>query len=274
MEDLICCEGTSSRHGFSYIHCKSQGKNVSEPHVDKDLFSVFVLLTGELDYIVEGKPLHIHPGDLLLVGNNELHRRVLKENVCCEYILLALNLDFFIKNNCTEFSDVVFKRALGSNNIIPAEKTAENGLFEIIRRLDRYVSEKPINQTVVSSVIVELLYHLNSQVAKTQKNDRKQENIKGIIDFINTHLTEKLSLGVIAKHFYLTEPYLCRVFKQNTGFTVRRYIVYKRIVLTKEYYLKGCSLAAACARAGFGDYSNFYRAYTKIMHEPPRKNLS
>ena len=263
MENWICCETASSRHGFSYIHCKIRGKSASEPHIDKDQFSVFVLLAGELDYVVEGKPLHIHPKDLLLVGNNELHRRVLKENVCCEYILLALNLDFFIKNNCTEFSDVVFKRALGSNNIIPAERMAESGLFEIIQRLDRYASEKPINQTVVSSVIVELLYHLNKQVAKTQKSGRKQENIQNIIDYINTHLTEALSLGDIAKHFYLTEPYLCRVFKQNTGFTVRRYIVYKRIVLTKEYYLKGCSLAAACAKAGFVDYSNFYRASLK-----------
>lgn len=274
MADLIYCEGASSRHGFSYAHCKTRGKSASEPHIDKDLFSVFVLLDGEIDYIVEGRQLHIRPKDMLLVGNNELHRRVLKENVLCEYIMLAINLDFFIKNNCTEFSDVVFKRAQGSNNIIPAKKVVESGLFEIVQRLDRYMSRSPANLTVASSVIIELLYHLNDQVVGTQKTDRKQASIQGILDFINGHLTEALSLGGIAKHFYLTEQYLCKLFKQNTGFTVRQYIAYKRVVLTREYYLKGSSLAAACEKAGFSDYSTFYRTYTKIMHEPPRKSLS
>lgn len=274
MADLINRDCSSSRHGFSYIHCKSRGEGGSKSHIDKDLFSVFVLLDGELDYIVEGKQLHICPKDLLLVGNNELHCRVLKENATCEYILLMLNLDFFIKNNCTEFSDVVFKRPLGTNNIIPAEKVVKSGIFEIIQRLDRYMGETPVNLTVVSSVMIELLYHLDRQVGKSQKNDRKQGSIKEIIEYINTRLTDELSLSRIAKAFYMTEQYLCRLFKQNTGFTVHQYIAYKRVVLTREYFLEGMALTTACEKAGFSDYSTFYRAYTKIMNEPPRKSMN
>ena len=263
---------SSPRHGFSYLHSKSHNKDVLESHIDKDLFSVFVLLDGETDYIVEGKQLNIKKNDLLLVGNNELHRRVLKENIICEYILLTVNLDFFIKNDCTNFADVVFNRVLDANNVIPAQRVKESGMLEVITRLDCYASEEPVNLTVVCSVVIELLYHLNRLIAKSHKTDYKYESIKSIIEYINGHLTEKMLLTDIAKHFYLTEEYLCRLFKQNTGFTVHQYIAYKRIVLTRELHLKGIPLTSACEKAGFGDYSTFYRTYKKIMGEPPRKN--
>ncbi len=274
MADFIERGCASSRHGFSYLHSRSHEKNALESHIDKELFSIFILLDGEIDYIVEGKRLNIKEKDLLLVGNNELHHRVLKENTTCEYILLMINLDFFIKNDCTDFSDVVFKRVLGSNNIIPAKKVIESGVFEVIQRLDRYASEEPVNLTVVCSVMIELFYHLNRLVTKTNKNDFKFETTKEIIEYINEHLTEELSLADIAKHFYLSVEYLCRLFKRNTGLTVNQYIAYKRVMLTKELHLKGIPLTGACAKAGFGDYSTFYRAYKKIMNEPPGKSLS
>lgn len=274
MEDFIECRCSSTRHGFSYLHSKSHEKGALESHIDKDLFSVFVLLDGKIDYIVEGKQLNIKEKDLLLVGNNELHRRVLKENTTCEYILLMLNLDFFIKNDCSDFSDVVFNRVVGSNNIIPAKKVMESGVFEVIQRLDRYASEEPVNLKVVCSVMIELFYHLNRLVTKTNKNDFKYETTKEIIEYINEHLTEELSLADIAKHFYLSVEYLCRLFKRNTGFTVNKYIAYKRVVLAREFHLKGIPLTKACEKAGFGDYSTFYRAYKKIMNEPPTESLS
>ena len=99
MSTVLNCECFSKEYGFSYIHAVSHGENTSVSHIDKDLFSIFVLLSGELDYIVEGKKLHLSTNDILLVGNNELHQSILKKETSCEYILLMINLDFFIKNN-------------------------------------------------------------------------------------------------------------------------------------------------------------------------------
>ena len=274
MSDKIMGVCGSDQHGFTYIHNTSHGESVSASHVDKDLFSIFIPLSGELDYIIEGKRLHLTQGDLLLVGNNEIHQSIFKRDVECEYILLMVHLDFFIKHNCTDLSDMFFNRTLGSDNIIRSKQTNETGIFEIIKRLDRYTSEKEPNLMVVSSVIIELLYNLDRQVAKAERPNYNQGKIKNIIEYINNNVTEKISLEDIASHFYLTRQYLCKLFKQNTGFTVNKYISYKRIVLVREYYLKGIPLTIACEKAGFSDYSSFYRAYSKIMNESPRKGMS
>ncbi len=274
MNTVLNCECFSKEHGFSYIHAVSCGNDVSVSHIDKDLFSIFLLLEGSIDYVIEGKTIHVTPNDIVLVGNNELHYSVAKNGNICEYILLMLNLEFFIKNNCAEFDDMVFNRTLGSDNIIDANKVLNSGIFDIFKRLDSYVKEQPICLPVVNSVTVELLYNLNRQVKKSNNTHFRQEKIKNILDYINNHLNEELSLEAIATAFFLTKQHLCKIFKANTGFTVNKYISYKRIVVVRELYLKGLSLSQACLEAGFSDYSAFYRAYSKIMKEPPRKSLS
>lgn len=274
MENLKNFELVSKQQGFTYIHNVSYGENVSTSHIDKELFSVIVLLNGELDYIIEGKRIHLQPQDILLVGNNELHRSIFKEGLECEYILLMVNIDFFVKHNCTELSDIFINRALGSNNTISHDKVLSSGLFDVSKRLDNYASEENPNLVVVSSVIIELLYNLDKQVKKADKSTLKQNKIKEIINYINEHLTEKISLETIANHFYMAREYLCKLFKQSTGFTVNKYIAYKRIVLVREYNLEGMSLSLACEKVGFNDYSAFYRAYQKIMNESPSQGMS
>ena len=273
MANNFSVESSNGQYGFSYIHYSGKAFN-SNLHIDKNLFSIFMPLGGEIAYDVEGKIIHIKPDDILLIGNNELHRCIVKQNSNCEYLLLMVNLDFFIKNNCTAFSEMVFNRTPGENNVISAETSRQNGILEIMKRLDRYCGEKPAQLCVINGIIIELLYNLNKHVAKSGKANANKPKINEIIDYINDNLTEDLSLDKIAKRFFLTKQYLCKIFKKNTGYTVNKYITYRRIVLVKEAYSDGLTLSEACYKAGFNDYSSFYRAYSRIANESPRKDLS
>lgn len=267
-------EGTCKESGFSYIHSSSRNDRIAVPHIDNDLFSVFLLLEGDLDYVIEGKRLHIDPRDVVLVSNNELHHSILKDGSSCDYILLMLDLDFFIKNSCTSFVDMVFHRIPGTNNIIPAEIVQKSGIYDICMRLDHYIQEKPVCLPVVKSVIVELLYNLNRQVRMPERNNYQSESIRQIIAYIDANITRQLSLDAIARTFFLTKQHLCKTFKKNTGFTVGRYICYRRIVLVQELYARGMTISEACMEAGFSSYSSFYRSYRGMMNAPPRKSLN
>ncbi len=273
MAENFLRECNDRQHGFSCLHFSGR-INKSELHIDKDLFSVFMPLKGTITYDVEGKLIHIGAKDILLVGNNELHRCISDQDDLCEYILLMVDLDFFIKNNCTKFSDMVFNRSPGNNNVIPAETTEKFGIFDIFMRLDGYCNENPPELAVVNSVIIELLYHLNKHAVKSGKINYTRPKINSIIEYINENITEDLSLDKIAGKFFLTKQYLCKVFKKNTGYTVNKYISYRRIVFVRESYFNGMSLSEACYKAGFKDYSSFYRAYSKITNESPRKDLT
>lgn len=272
MSKSVCVACSNSKYGFSYLHFSGECKKTA-PHHDRNLFSVVMPINGKLDYEIEGKCIRVTPYDILLVGNNELHRSIVNRNEKYEYLLLMVNLDFFIKNNCTEFSEMVFNRSISNNNVIPADTVIKSSISEIFMQIDRYAREKEPPMSVICGRIIELLYHLNQHVIKSDRADYSQKKISDILAFINENITERLTLDDIAKHFYLTKQYLCKMFKKNTGYTINRYITYKRIALVREAHFNGMTLSEACYKAGFNDYSSFYRAYSKITNESPRKSL-
>lgn len=270
MEEIVrLCE--SSKYGFSYTHKFGINIKSSTPHIDKDIFAVVILLDGDMDYVIEGQRLHMNKYDVVLVNNHELHHNIIKENSPCDFILLMVNLDFFIKNDCTDFSDMVFSRALGTGNIIPSKDVLDSGIFDIFMKLEDYTAEEKMPLSVIKSVIVELLYNLNRQIETT--SPKKHHSMAELLEYINDNLTSDLSLEVIAKKFFFTKEYLCRAFKEQTGFTIKKYITYKRIAVVQELSSKGVSLTEASIEAGFNSYSSFYRAYSSFMKESPRKIL-
>ena len=97
------------------------------------------------------------------------------------------------------------------------------------------------------------------------------EHMDAILSYINQHIAEDLSIERLARHFYISTSYLCRIFKSETGTTINKYITAKRITLAKSYLSEGYSVTDACIRCGFGDYSNFLKSFTKAVGISPKK---
>ena len=104
---------------------------------------------------------------------------------------------------------------------------------------------------------------MNNSVIKSKK----------IEEFIDEHITEELSLDIIAENFGMSKHYLCHIFKKNMGYTVLQYIKHKRLCLAKKYYISGLNLLDVAMLAGFKSYSNFYRAYYSEFGKSPSKGI-
>ncbi|MDE6591179.1 MAG: AraC family transcriptional regulator, partial [Oscillospiraceae bacterium] len=98
--------------------------------------------------------------------------------------------------------------------------------------------------------------------------------VDGILSYINQHLAEDLSIPMLASQFYLSGSYLCKIFKDATGTTINRYITAKRIARAKALLAEGHSVAETSSLCGFGDYSNFLKAFTRIVGISPKKYAS
>lgn len=55
--------------------------------------------------------------------------------------------------------------------------------------------------------------------------------IKKMVDYIETHLDEELSLNKIAKHLNYSKYYIARTFSEKTGITVYKYIQGRRLTI-------------------------------------------
>lgn len=95
--------------------------------------------------------------------------------------------------------------------------------------------------------------------------------VDDILAYINQNIAQPITIEQLAEHFYLSESYICRIFKAATSTTINKYITARRISIAKALLNEGISVAEAYERSGFTDYSNFFKAFTKAVGVSPKK---
>ena len=95
--------------------------------------------------------------------------------------------------------------------------------------------------------------------------------IREILDYINEHITEELSVDRIAEHMFMNRSYLMHLFKKETGYTIGKYITEKRLFLSNHLISQGMTITEACYKSGFQNYSTFFQAYRNKYHVSPKK---
>ena len=111
-------------------------------------------------------------------------------------------------------------------------------------------------------ILANVLYTLCSlSEAAASAADKPVSVSQQILQYVNLHLFEDISLSSVSRAFFLSASQLGRVFRQATGSSVGEYIRVKRLLAARERIVAGSTPTDACAACGFQDYSTFFRAY-------------
>lgn len=103
------------------------------------------------------------------------------------------------------------------------------------------------------------------------KVENKECRIAPILQYIQTNLSEPLTLDAVASALYRNKYYLCHLFKQETGITLGSYILRSRLHHAQELLRMGRSVQQAAEESGFGNYAHFIRAFGQQVGMPPGK---
>ena len=95
-------------------------------------------------------------------------------------------------------------------------------------------------------------------------NDHYVAITSSIINYINQHLSEEITLQKLAKEVNYSEYYVCRIFKRFTGKKLSNYIQEKRIGEASRLIREGSSVNKAAECVGFNNYSYFYKTFLKL----------
>ena len=142
--------------------------------------------------------------------------------------------------------------------------------FHIRALVDCKEMEHSLRDIVLKSRLISLLseiFRLPSGNAFEQTS--KDKRILMILKHLEENLTENLSLEDIANRFSISKNYLNLLFRQTTGTTVSNYIRIKRLGLARQEIVLGLKAQEAAYKAGFNDYSNFFRAYKAFYGSLP-----
>lgn len=102
------------------------------------------------------------------------------------------------------------------------------------------------------------------------QHQRFNPKILALLDFLNTHLTEDISIDRLSEQFYISKYYLMHSFKEETGYTIGNYLTTRRLLRARDLIRDGSPITEACFASGFKNYSSFSRAYKKYFKKAPR----
>lgn len=78
------------------------------------------------------------------------------------------------------------------------------------------------------------------------------------------HLTEEISLSVLAEEFHLSAQYISQLFKNEIGVNFPTYLTHIRIENAKKLLLAtSLSIAEVSEQSGYGDYRVFTKVFKK-----------
>lgn len=233
-------------------------------------YEIYMYLEGDCRYIIEEKNYELSHGDIIIIRKHEMHR-VFHNSVNKNYhrIIIMVAPEFFQKMQCTEYENVFLNNLCNVGNKIPGNLVHSSGLYDAIMRMRKYTDAfTDMSSPISASTMIEILYLIN-KITMFEKPVTHNTTIENVINYINSHFTEDVSLDVISDRFFVSKYYLCHIFKEVTGLTVGQYINQRRLTLVEELKKEGKALNEAALLAGFCDYSSFYRAYRKRYHCSP-----
>ena len=246
-----------------------------------EFHKITIFISGNVQYFIEGKTYSLEPYDIVLVNRNDIHRVQVDPSVPYERIIVYISPGFMeaYRTDHYDLSYCFEKAKKEHSNVLRIHALEKSSLFKVTNRLERSFSDTEYAGDLYRQILfLEFMIHLNRAALKNRAEflDTNLYNPKivNLIQYINQHLTDSLTMDDLSARVYLSKYYMMRLFKAETGYTIGNYITYRRLLLARSLILKGVPITQACLSSGFQDYSTFSRAYKAEFQEPPRSLLA
>lgn len=237
-----------------------------------DRCEIYLFLGGKGVFWVEGNQYPLSDGDILILRPFESHCIAVDPNHPYERAALHFHPSLIdqIVNADNLLLSAFYDREAGKQNLYhPAEFSSDFAK----QCLERMMRQSNYTKQNLLSNLYPLLYEIHQAMRERQHNKSEPEPLSyQILQYINAHLSEPLSLDSICREFYISKSQLCRIFKKSVGSTVWHYITIKRLTLARQLLSEGIPASEVCSRCGFSDYSVFWRAYRTQFGSSPREN--
>lgn len=245
-----------------YTRTRSDAADIEYKMHCHNSYEIYYMIAGNVTYFLEGTSYRPKPGSLIIIPPHFFHGlQIMDES---EYYRIRIHFVLELLN--PEEREKILK-PLASDWMCLEEQFDMEWFFYALEACGSY--KKEIQDIAIRTQILSILIKIFAIYSAQGPARSKGGQIQEIIGYINSSLTSPLTLEGLAEHFYMSKNHLTAIFKRATGTTVARYILYKRMALVRRELLGGIPAAEAAARAGFGDYSSFFRAYKKMFGAAP-----
>ena len=260
---------------FSSAHLYKDEKAM-EMHIH-DCYEVYFSISGGKQFLIDNKVYDIAPGDLFLINQYDSHYLTQIEKEKHERIVIMIDPDYMKEISSKETNlDACFqeRNEKFSHKISLTSEQQSRFLYFV----NKILTSNGYGHDLLERATFTELFVLINQIVNEKNSDKVEdrpstynEQVDAILSYLNNNIQYPISIGDLSKQFYISESYICRIFKSATGTTINKYMTARRISIAKSLLAEGIGVSDVCEKCGFSDYSNFLKAFTKSVGISPKK---
>lgn len=240
---------------------------------------------AELTLITSGSGLYqidlihykVKEGDIIFIPPLLLHSISLGSSgeIVTETYVFHMN---FLGVNSTDICSTRYLTPIMNQEIsIPYLITPRHPVYSSLRKIFNQITalhdetvvgyELALKSLFLQSVFL-LLQYSEQNASPDTKNSA--DKLKHVLDYIELHYAETVSISELAKLCYFSDYYFMRFFKKHMGMTCIEYINNLRLEKSVELFEQGnTSILEVSLSVGFHNLSYFHRAFKKKYHMTP-----
>ncbi len=228
--------------------------------LERDYYILHVVEKGKGVLDVDGKKSPFKEGDIFLVPPHTKVAYSADENDPCLYHWVAYSGLFA--------NELTVKTGLTISDTYVISPIKFASVLQKIKEMNEIA-------TNISGVEFKLLGHLyilfselfneNEPLVLQDKN-----HVNKAIEYLQMHYQEELRINDLAKHLLLDRTYLYRLFKQQTGLSIKEYLINLRIEKAKDLIANtNQSLHAISVLVGYSSYLSFSNTFKDKVKMTP-----
>ena len=252
----------TAQHLYFTLSCTGRYICTSDYAVDRQSYDSFLLLyvvRGKGYCDLDGQRTSLGAGSLVILDCYQPHRY----GTDTSWEILWAHFDGRMARDY--FEAIV---SSGRQIIMPRNGYhASRGLEKIYCMF--HVSKR-VNEAVISKNIVAVLTEFLVFETPGEENPENSMRIEEILSFINENIGQPITLEMLAQRASLSTFYFSRVFKKETGYAPREYLIHTRMNAAR-FYLRttDLSLKEITYRCGYGSESTFCTMFKRVTGMTP-----
>ncbi len=265
--------------GISLEHMVRYGKfDMRAKHFHNE-YEIFYILEGERLFFFNNRSFIASKGDLILVDANLIHmtKSVSEEDCGHNRIILYVHHtkmadleNMYPKLQLQKF----FHEHYGVYHLSQAQQERFMDLYYTLKK-EFNEKQRHFKEAVELHVLTYLL-SLTRELPNSLRElphsaeSGKYQTAYAIADFLSENCEQNYSLDELASRFFLSKYYVCRIFKEVTGYTISEYTNIHRILKSKRYLEETTlSISEIAHLLGYGSITHFEKIFKLYMTISP-----
>lgn len=239
-------------------------------------FEVLRIYEGHTIFYIYDKEYSVEEGDIIFVNSLVPHKTQIFKNSRAFFV--QFSVDISSGDKATHLSKYLSRFINFDNDsvvLINKNDSINSSLSELLEsiRLENFEKQHAYDEFIKADIhkIIALLYR--SKIIKSPYSFFKNENITKIapvLEYIDAHYSEEISLSELSSLLNVNESYLCRMFKRIVNTSIIQYLNFVRVCKAEKMLLStDKSISEIALESGFSSASYFNRIFKKHKFTTP-----